>query len=149
MPRLQTLEIRALSIEDYDSMMKLWKRAGLQFRPRGRDSREMIKQQMRGSPDLFIGAFHQGKLVGIVIGSYDGRMKGWINRLAVDPEHRRKRIAQQLVDAAEKALEKHGATIFCALIETPNEESLGLFQKLRYQVHREISYASKRKSEDV
>jgi ribosomal protein S18 acetylase RimI-like enzyme len=130
-------------------MTELWKRAGLPFRPRGRDSKELIEKQMADSPDLFIGAFHRGKLIGVVIGSYERRMKGWINRLAVDPEHRSKSIAQQLIGAVERALEKYGASIFCALVETPNEKSLGLFRKLGYEVHRDILYVSKRESEDI
>jgi GNAT superfamily N-acetyltransferase len=130
-------------------MVELWKRAGLPYRPEGRDSQQAVERQMAAFPDLFIGAFHQKRLVGIVIGSYDGRMKGWINRLAVDPEYWRRGLAKQLVKAVETALEKRGTTIFCALIETPNEKSLNLFQKLGYSAHSEILYVSKRKSKDV
>ena len=99
-------EIRNLSIEDYDSIIKLWERAGLPCKPKGRDSRLMMEKQMAAFPDLFIGAFYRGKLVGIVIGSCDGRMKGWVNRLAVDPEYRGKGLGQRLVSKVEKALEK-------------------------------------------
>ena len=143
------MEIRTLSIEDYDAIIKLWERAGLPFKPKGRDSKHVMERQMASSPDLFIGAFSREKLAGIVIGSYDGRMKGWINRLAVDPEQRREGIAQRLVNTMEKNLEKRGATVFCALVETPNEGSLSLFRKLGYTVHRDILYASKRKSRDA
>jgi ribosomal protein S18 acetylase RimI-like enzyme len=144
-----SVEIRSLSIEEYDSIIKLWERAGLPSRPKGRDSKRAMERQMVSSPDLLIGAFNQGRLVGIVIGSYDGRMKGWINRLAVDPEWRRMGIAQRLINAVERNLEKLGATIFCALVETPNNESLSLFKKLGYTVHPDILYASKRKNEDA
>jgi len=146
---LKPIEIRTLTIQDYDAMVELWKRAGLPSKPKGRDSRQMIEKQMKAFPEFFIGAFHNGKLVGVVIGSYDERMKGWINRLAVDPEYRRRGIAQQLINAVEKALEKRGAAIFCALIETPNDESLGLFQKMGYTAHRDILYVTKRKSQDI
>ncbi len=143
------IEIRTLTIKDYDALVELWKRANLPFKPRGRDSKRMIERQMRGFPEFFIGAFHEDKLVGVVIGSYDGRMKGWINRLAVDPAYRQQGIAQQLISHVEEALEKHGAAIFCALVETPNEESVRLFQKMGYIAHREILYATKRKSQEA
>ena len=143
------IEIRTLTIKDYEAMVELWKRVGLPFKPRGRDTKRMIERQMRALPEFFIGAFHEDKLVGVVIGSYDGRMKGWINRLAVDPAYRRQRIAQQLISHVEEALEKRGAAIFGALIETPNEESVRLFQKMGYITHREILYVTKRKSEEV
>jgi len=146
---LRQITIRTLTIKDYEAMVKLWKRAGLPFKPRGRDSERMIERQIKAFPELFIGAFHGDKLVGVVIGSYDGRMKGWINRLAVDPAYRRRGIAQELISQVERALEKHGAAIFCALIETPNKESVRLFRKMGYVVHREILYVTKRKSQEV
>jgi ribosomal protein S18 acetylase RimI-like enzyme len=143
------LEIRTLTIRDYEAIVELWREAGLPFKPRGRDSKEMIARQMKAFPEFFIGAFHGNKLVGVVIGSYDGRMKGWINRLAVHPAYRRRGIAQRLISRVEEALEKRGAAIFCALIETPNEESVKLFQKMGYQTHKDILYVTKRKSQEV
>jgi len=146
---LKLAKIRTLKIEDYGAIIGLWKRAGLPFKPKGRDSKQMMKEQMKVFPELFIGAFYEKKLVGVVIGSYEGRMKGWINRLAVDPEHRRRGVAQQLMRRVEKDLVKRGVAVFCALIETPNKESLGLFQKMGYTVHREVLYVSKRKSQEI
>jgi len=143
------IEIRTLTNKDYEAMVGLWKRAGLPFKPRGRDSKRIIERQMRVFPEFFIGAFHEDKLVGVVIGSYDGRMKGWINRLAVDPAYRRQGIAQQLISHVEVALEKRGAAIFGALVETPNEESVRFFQKMGYVAHKEVLYITKRKSEEV
>jgi len=144
-----SLEIRKLIIEDYTAMVKLWERAGLPYKPKGRDSKEMIEKQIKEFPDFLIGAFYKNKLVGVVIGSYENRMKGWINRLAVDPRYRRRGIAQQLVKKLEDALKKHGAVIFCALIETPNEGSASFFQKMGYTLHKEILYATKRESQEV
>ena len=146
---MKQVEIRTLTIEDYDAIIELWKRAGLPFKPKGRDSKQMMKKQMDAFPEFFVGVFHDKKLVGVVIGSYEDRMKGWINRLAVDPKYRRRGIAQQLVNTIEKALEKRGAAIFCALIEVPNEESLDMFKKMGYKAHKGILYISKRKSEDI
>ncbi len=146
---LKPTEIRTLTIGDYDAIIDLWKRAGLPFKPKGRDSEKTTEKQMKAFPEFFIGAFQEKKLVGVTIASYDGRMKGWINRLAVDPEYRRRGIAGKLIQTAEKTLENHGATIFCALIEIPNEESLSLFQKMGYTAHRDILYISKRKSEAI
>ncbi len=141
--------VRMLTATDYEAMVELWKCAGLPFKSKGRESKKMIEKQMSDFPEFFIGAFHEHDLVGVVIGSYDGRKKGWINRLAVHPAFRQHGIAQRLIRHVEEVLEKHGAEIFCALIEIPNEESTKLFQKMRYVAHREILYVSKRKSQEV
>jgi ribosomal protein S18 acetylase RimI-like enzyme len=146
---LASVRIRKLTLEDYDAILKVWERAALPFRPRGRDSRESMEKQMREFPDFSLGAFCEDRLVGVVIASYENRTKGWINRLAVDPEYQRQGIAQRLVKEAEEALKKRGVVVFCALIETPNDESVGLFRKMGYAVHRDILYVTKRKSQDV
>jgi len=146
---LKQIRIQTLTIEDHDAIIEVWERAGLPFKLKGRDSKQMMEKQMKAFPEFFIGAFHKERLVGVVIGSYEGRMKGWINRLAVDIEYRRRGIARQLINMVEKALEKYGAAILCALIETPNEESLKLFQRMGYVTHQDILYISKRKSKDI
>jgi ribosomal protein S18 acetylase RimI-like enzyme len=140
--------IRRLTISDYDEMIKLWERSSLPFKPKGRDSRQETKRQMNINPKLFLGAFEGNALVGTVVGSYDGR-KGWINRLAVDLEYRRQRIAQLLVARIEDALREKGAKIICALVEESNLGSISLFEKLGYVTDRGILYLSKRESEDV
>jgi ribosomal protein S18 acetylase RimI-like enzyme len=143
------LEIRNLAIEDYDAIVALWKSAGLSYRPKGRDKKTMMQKQMATYPDFFVGAFLEEVLIGVVIGSYDGRMKGWINRLAVEPAHRRMGVALRLVDALEKTLKERGATVIGAMIEIPNKESVSFFQKMGYVSHPDILYVSKRESQEM
>jgi ribosomal protein S18 acetylase RimI-like enzyme len=142
---LKKVKIRTLRIEDYDSITALWRRANLPFKPNGRDSRKEIMKQMTACPELFVGAFAQSSLVGIAVGSYDGRMKGWINRLAVDPNWRRQGVARELVSEVEGVLKEHGVAIFCALIGTPNSESVDFLREMGYVPHFDILYMSKRR----
>jgi len=142
------MEIRKLTINDYEEMVKLWSRAGLPFKPKGRDSKEAIERQMKENPDFFLGVFENGKIVGTVVISSDTR-KGWINRLAVDPEYRRRGIATLLIKESEKMLRRLGIHIFCALIENYNMASMELFKKCGYTEHNDIIYFSKRDSDDV
>jgi len=142
------VDVRKLAIQDYDAMIKVWELAGLPYKPKGRDSRENTAKQMKLFPEFYLGAFQGNKLVGVVIASYDSRMKGWINRLAVDPAYQRQGVAEQLVKEAEESLKKRGAKIFCALIELPNDKSVGLFQKIGYGSHTDILYVTKRESKD-
>ena len=118
------------------------------FRPLGRDSRQAIEAQMKANPDFLLGAFEDSRLVGTVVVSCDGR-KGWINRLAVDPKHRRKGIGKALIAEAEKALRKGGIRVFCVLIKDSNESSKSLFRNVGYEELRNIKYFSKRDSEEV
>ena len=103
-------------MSDYEGILELWLRSGLPFKQKGRDSKTMMERHMTAFPELFIGAFKATKLVGVVIGSYDGRMKGWINRLAVDPTFRREGIGSKLIHELEKTLRKLCTEIFFALV---------------------------------
>jgi ribosomal protein S18 acetylase RimI-like enzyme len=142
------MEIRKLTINDYEEIIKLWSRAGLSYRPEGRDSKESISAEMKANPEFFLGAFCDNHLVGVVIISCDIR-KGWINRLAVDPDYRNRGIAKALIAESEKILRKQGIRIFCALIEDYNAASKELFKECGYAEHCDITYFSKRDSDEV
>ncbi len=142
------MEFRRLVLGDYDEMVGLWCLAGLPFKPRGRDSLESVAVQMGVEPDFFVGAFYGGRLVGVAVLSSDLR-RGWINRLAVDPEFRGRGVAKALVHECERVLKMHGLRLFCALIEDSNVASKKLFMSCGYVKHEDIKYFSKRESDDV
>jgi ribosomal protein S18 acetylase RimI-like enzyme len=142
------MEIRKLTADDYDQMTALWTKAELPFKPKGRDSKQAIAKEMTADLDFFIGAFEGNRLVGVAVLSCDAR-KGWINRLAIDPEYRRRGIAKALIAESENTLRKHGFRLFCALIEHGNVASKDLFKKCGYVEHHDIAYFSKRDSDDV
>ncbi|HVP92324.1 MAG TPA: GNAT family N-acetyltransferase [Acidobacteriota bacterium] len=142
------MEIRKLTVSDYKEITSLWSRAKLPFKPKGRDSEEAIAAEMEANPEFFIGAFEDDRLIGAVIITCDMR-KGWINRLAVDPDYRKHGVAKILVAESEKILRKHGIRIFCALVNDDNAASQALFKKCGYVKHRDITYFSKRDGDEV
>ena len=142
------MKTRKLTSADYNQIVDLWQRAGLPYKPQGRDGREVVEAQIAANPDLCIGVFEENRLAGVVLATMDGR-KGWVNRLAVDPDCRRRGVAKKLIHEAETALRKHGIRIFCALIESGNTTSMRLFKASGYCKHRDIAYFSKRDSEQV
>jgi ribosomal protein S18 acetylase RimI-like enzyme len=142
------VKIRELTVDDYDALCALWEEAGLPFKPNGRDRRERIAREIEGPCSVFLVAEDEGDLVGAVLGTHDGR-KGWINRLAVLPAHRRKGIATALVSEVEKRLSERGIEIFAGQIEDWNETSMLLFERLGYTRHDDIIYFTKRKNPEV
>jgi ribosomal protein S18 acetylase RimI-like enzyme len=142
------MQIRRLTIDDYEEITRLWSKASLPFKPKGRDSKEAIADEMRANPEFFLGAVDGHGLVGVVVLSSDAR-KGWINRLAVDPDYRRSGVAKVLISESEKMFRQRGIRIFCALIEDYNDASKKLFRSCGYIEHHDIIYFSKRDSDEV
>jgi ribosomal protein S18 acetylase RimI-like enzyme len=141
------ITLRHLTMDDYDAILALWQRAGLaSIRPQGRDSHQAFADQLaRGQ--VVLGLEDEGKLVACVVITDDTR-KGWINRLAVDPDCRRQGLGVRLIADAEQELRSKGIKVYAALIESENQASLNLFQRQGYTSHN-IVYVSKRDSKDV
>jgi GNAT superfamily N-acetyltransferase len=141
-------DIRRLSIDDYDEVVRIWLIAGLPFRPKGRDGREMLAVEI-GRPDCaMFGLYQDDNLIGVALAGYDGR-RGWINRLAVDPDFRGQGLAGALIEVCEKFLKDQGAVVISALIEDINYPSITTFRKAGYHCHDELRYFAKRESNDV
>lgn len=137
------VSIRPLKSDEMDEMRELWRCSGLPYRPRGRDRLERLRRQRENAPEYFLGAFRNGAMVGVSLVTDDGR-KGWINRLAVRPEARRQGVATLLVKESERVLRAKGIHLLCVHIETWNDVSMHLFEKLGYHVETEIAYLTKR-----
>ena len=142
------MKIKPISIDYYESIIALWEKAKLPYKPKGRDSKEELKKQMQRDPDLFFGAFEDNKLIGTVFATDDGR-KGWINRLAVHPDYSGKGIGKILCQKAESQLQIRGIKIICTLVEDWNKVSLEFFKKVGYKKHDDIFYLSKREDENI
>lgn len=128
---------------DYDDILALWERAGLSVRPEGRDAPAIFARQCSEGRQRAIGLRAGPRLMAVAILTHDGR-KGWINRLAVDPACRRRRLASRIIAEAERWFrEDLGLEVWAALIEGHNRESQALFDSLGYRRH-DVVYVSKR-----
>jgi len=140
--------IREFRMEDYDAVIALWDDAQLPYRPEGRDRRDKIEHELEQGNAIFLIAEINGKLVGSVLGTHDGR-KGWVNRVAVDSEFRRQNIARRLVAEVEDKLSKLGIEVIACLIEDWNTSSMRVFERLGYKKEENIVYFTKRRNADA
>lgn len=140
--------IRDFELDDYNDLIDLWERSELPYRPEGRDRRSKIAHELKFGCTIALVAEDGGKLVGSIWGTHDGR-KGWLNRLAVAPEHRRQGIGRMMVAEVEKRLDELGIDIIGILVEDWNQDSMEVFEKLGYEKHTDILYYSKGKRAEV
>ena len=134
--------IRPATADDYERLVSLWTICGMHPEIQGRESKPAFLQQLEQYPDLYLVATVGERIVGVVLGPHDGR-KGWINRLAVDPDDRRRGIAAALVKACDKAIRAHGIGIVTALVEADNAASAALFEALGYPEDVPVRYFRK------
>jgi len=137
------MRIEPLRIDEYDQLIRLWERCRLPYDRASRDSRRRIEQQLFDDRILILTLkTDEGEMIGSVIGTYDGR-KGWINRLAVDPDYRGRRLAARLIEKAEEMLAEMGAVIIGALIEGENFPSMSAFRRCGFDGSDEFVYFRK------
>ena len=71
------------------------------------------------------------RVVGTVIAGFDGR-RGWLNYLAVAPEHRGRGLGRHLVHVAERDLAGRGCPKVNLQVRADNEEAVGFYEALGY-----------------
>jgi ribosomal protein S18 acetylase RimI-like enzyme len=133
------VNIRLVRAEDIPDLIELWSKAELSTRPQGRDAPEALHRQLRAMGRHFWLAECDGRIVGCVLGTHDSR-KGWINRLAVDPQCRRQGVAAALMAYVERSLAEDGIEIFAALVEEDNDVSRRFFTHQGYEEYPAYYY---------
>ncbi len=135
--------IRILKPSEYNSLIHIWEKSSLPYKPEGRDSKDNIKKQLQMNNNRFFVAEIEEELVGVIIASHNGR-KGWVNRLAVLPKFRGKGIAASLMKRSEDYFLSNNIKIFACLIEDWNDNSEKFFLNKKYIKHKDIIYYTKK-----
>jgi ribosomal protein S18 acetylase RimI-like enzyme len=98
-------EIVRYSSEYQDAVVDLWRKCNLVV-PQN-DPVEDIQRKLVFQPDLFFVALLDGKVIGSIMVGYEGH-RGWMNYLAVLPEHQRRGYGRKLVEKAVDELKRLG-----------------------------------------
>ncbi len=113
---------------DYPSVLSVWESMETGMHVGRSDSPEEIEKKLQRDPDLFLVAEINGKIVGTVIGGYDGR-RGMIYHLAVLAEFRKHGIATQLTKEIEKRLQAKGCVKCYLLAFADNIEAIDFYKQ--------------------
>jgi hypothetical protein len=131
------MQIRVFDEADEPAVIALWKQVFDYPEPRN-DPAAVIRRKLAAQRDLFFVAVAVGKVVGTVMGSYDGH-RGWIYSLAVDAEHRRQQLGTALMRHVEKALAVQGSPKINLQVLSSNAGAIEFYEKLGYHVEERIS----------
>lgn len=141
-------EIRTIGIDAYDDIIRVWMNAGLPIKPNGRERRDFLERELSREYVRCFGLFLDEVMVGVGIANYDGR-RGWVNRVAIDPDYRGQGLGGEIIQACEEFLNGFGETLICCLIEEENLPSMACFRKAGYSFYEGIMYWSKRPRADL
>lgn len=101
------------------------------------DTAPEIEKKIARDPDLFLVAECENKIIGSVIGGYDGR-RGLIYHLAVDSAFRGQGIGSRLMDEVESRLRDKGCLKCYLLIAADNYDVEDYYQARGWQPMNDI-----------
>jgi len=100
--------IRGFTLADYAQALELWRAVG--FPDWSLLTRAQVVTKLRRDRELFLVAELEGRVIGTVMGSWDG-YRGWAHNVAVHPSRQRKGIGRTLMCELERRLWHKGARV--------------------------------------
>jgi len=137
------MEIRIMTIEDYEEVYQLWISIdGMGMRSLD-DSIEGIEKFIKRNPSSNFVAIENNKIVGVILCGHDGR-RGFIYHTAVNESFRKRGVGEALVDAVIKSMHIEGINKIALVVFEKNQlgnkfwESIG-FEERTDLIYRNIS----------
>lgn len=136
------MQVRILTIDDYDAIYALWQSVPGVGLNNIDDSREGIARYLRRNPETCFVTEENDELTGCIMAGHDGR-RGYIYHLTVSANHQRKGIGRMLVDAALDALQAEGITKVALVVFARNETGNDFWERIGFTTRPDIVYRNK------
>jgi len=131
------MEIRVYRAPDEQGVIDLWNRVLPAHAPHN-DPALNIRKKQEVADDLFFVATVEERVVGTVMGGYDGH-RGWIYSVAVDPDCQRQGIGSALLQHVEAALIQRGCLKINLQVRSTNTEVIAFYERLGFEVEEIVS----------
>lgn len=141
------MHLRPFRPEDQSEVIALWQRCDL-TRP-WNDPVKDIARKLTVQPELFlvvVDAPPDGRIIASAMAGYDGH-RGWINYLAVAPEHQRSGIGRMLMAEIERRLLALGCPKANLQIRSSNQAAVGFYEALGYTPDAAITMGKRLESD--
>lgn len=136
------MEIRKMSIDDYEEVFGLWRSTpGIGLNDID-DSKTGIEKYLKRNPNTCFVAIVSGKIVGVIMSGHDGR-RGFIYHTAVAVAYRNKGIGSQLVENVLRALEDEGIHKVALVVYDTNEVGNKFWENQGFSVRKDLMYRDK------
>ncbi|PTQ97812.1 ribosomal protein S18 acetylase RimI-like enzyme [Paraburkholderia sp. GV068] len=139
------LSIRRFDARDTDAVIALWQQAFPEYRDATKPQRNphlSIANKLATQPELFFVAVLGERVVGTVMGGYDGH-RGWLYSLAVDESLRRHGIGSRLVAHVEAALTALGCPKLNLQVLSAKNDVRAFYEALGYRADEVVSFGKR------
>lgn len=126
------MKIRLMISADIKEAYHLWQKAGLNMTKYKREQFE-VRNILKINPSSCLVLVYKGKIIGTILGTFNGR-RTWLYHLAVHPDYQNKGYGSLLLDKAEKALIKSGATKILIGVLPTNKKALVFYQNRSFSI---------------
>jgi ribosomal protein S18 acetylase RimI-like enzyme len=113
---------------DYPQVIDLWQNAGPGIHVRRSDEKQELAKKLQRDPDLFLVAEANDKIIGAVLGGFDGR-RGMVYHLAVEAGLRNKGLGALLMNELERRMKEKGCLRSYLLVTRDNLEAIRFYEK--------------------
>jgi ribosomal protein S18 acetylase RimI-like enzyme len=129
------MKIRAFDREDQAEVIELWRACALVVP--WNDPVKDIARKLKVDADLFLVGESRGEIVATVMGGYEGH-RGWINYLAVSPQHQRKGYGREIMEFVEQRIQLKGCPKINLQIRGTNTQAAAFYQAIGYDIENVI-----------
>jgi ribosomal protein S18 acetylase RimI-like enzyme len=130
------MKIQPFSPEHESAVIALWQKCNL-ARPNNNPQKD-IQRKLKVNPELFLVGLIDGKVVATAMAGYEGH-RGWVNYLGVDPEHRKKGLGRQMMNALEKMLLARGCPKLNLQVLADNRDAMIFYERIGYKRDEVVS----------
>ncbi|MFL0195699.1 GNAT family N-acetyltransferase [Clostridium sp. WILCCON 0269] len=136
------MQIRTMTIDDYEEVYQLWTNTpGMGMRSVD-DSKEGIEKYLNRNPETCFIAEFENKIIGVILSGHDGR-RGYIHHTAVNATVRKQGIGTALVNAATEALKKQGINKVALVAFRTNKLGNSFWKALGFEYRNDLVYRNK------
>jgi ribosomal protein S18 acetylase RimI-like enzyme len=131
------VQIRPYEDADEPAVIALWSEEQSDAAPHN-DPAVVIRAKLAVERDLFLVAVSAGRVVGTVMGGYDGH-RGWIYAVMVGRPYRDQGVGSALIRRLETLLAERGCLKVNLQVRASNAGVVAFYEQLGYTVEERVS----------
>ena len=136
------MNIRLMTIKDYDRVHALWLSTPNMGLNDIDDSREGIERYLKRNPTTCFVAEDKEVIIGVILSGHDGR-RGFIYHMAVNESYQRQGIGTSLLNYSLSALKEEGITKVILVVFSKNIKGNSFWDKQGFTARNDLVYRNR------